>query len=159
MLLVVGVALAMAAGLVGTLVPGVPGLLVILGAAVVYGVVEGFGTAGVVAMAVMVVLLVAGSVASYALPHRAGVVAGMGKQSLRLGILGAVVGMIVIPVLGLPIGAVLGVLLGEHARLGDWGAAWGTTRRVVVGFGLGALAEIGAGVLMIVAWIVWVIGG
>jgi uncharacterized protein len=158
-MLAVGVAIAMAVGLAGTLVPGLPGLLVIFAAALVYGFVDGFGTVGTAAIVVMVPLLVAGSLASYVLPHRAGVAAGVGRTSLRLGLAGAVVGFFVIPVLGLPIGAVLGVLLGEWRRVGDGAQAWATTRRVVVGFGAGALAEIGCGLLMILTWLLWLVFG
>jgi uncharacterized protein len=158
-MLTVGVAAAMAIGLISTIVPGIPGLAVILAAGVVYGVVGEFGTVGGIAVAVMAGLGLAGSLASYVLPHRAGVLAGVGRASLRLGFAGAVIGFFVIPLLGLPIGAVAGVLLGEQRRLGDWGAAWGTTRKVVVGFGLGALAEIAAGVAMIATWVVWVVAG
>lgn len=159
MLLLLGVALAMAIGLVGTIVPGLPGLVIIFAAALVHGFVEGFGTLGIAAVVAMGVLMVAGESASYVLPHRAGVVAGMPRTSLRLGIAGAVVGFFVIPVLGLPIGAVLGVLIGEQRRLGDWARAWETTRGVALGFGIGALAEIGCGVLMILTWLVWVLLG
>jgi uncharacterized protein len=154
-MLELGVALAMVIGLFGAIIPGLPGLAIILAAAVVYGVVEGFGGGGVVAIVVIAALGIAGAAASYVLPHRAGVLAGVGKASLRMGIAGAVVGFFVIPLLGLPIGATLGVLVGEEQRLGDWGEAWGTTRKVVVGFGLGALAEIVAGIGMIVTWAVW----
>jgi uncharacterized protein len=149
------VAIAMAVGLVGTIVPLVPGLLIIWVAGLVYGLIEGFGTLGGVAFAVMTLLLAMGTAGSYVLPHRAGVLAGAGKTSLRLGLVGAVIGFFVIPVLGLPIGAVAGVLLGERQRLGDWGAAWGTTRKVVVGFGFGALAEFGSGALMFGTWLIW----
>jgi uncharacterized protein len=159
MLLVAGLAALMVFGLVGTIVPGIPGLLVIFGAAIVYGAVEGFGGIGTTVTVLLAGLLLAGSAASYVLPHRAGVLAGVGRSSLRLGLVGAIAGLFLIPLLGLPIGAVLGVLVGEHHRLGDWGEAWGTTRKVVIGFGLGALAEFSAGVLMIIAWIVWVVAG
>lgn len=155
-LLVVAVAAAMAVGLLGTIVPMMPGLAIIWVAGVVYGVADGFGTLGIAAMASMTLMLGLGLAASYALPHRAGVLAGAGRASLRLGIAGAVVGFFVIPVLGLPIGALLGVLVGEQRRLGDWSRAWVATRSVAIGFGLGALAEFGAGVLMVIAWVVWV---
>jgi uncharacterized protein len=158
-MLEVAVAIAMAVGLVGTIIPMMPGLAVIWIAGLAYGLIGEFGTLGAGAFAAMTVLLAMGTVASYALPHRAGVLAGAGRTSLRLGIAGAVVGFFVIPVLGLPIGAVLGVLLGEQRRLGDWGEAWATTRKVVVGFGLGALAEFVAGVLMVASWGVWAFAG
>lgn len=151
-------AVAMAVGLLCTIIPGVPGLAIILAAGAIYGTVQGFGIVGGIAVAVMAGLGLLGSLASYVLPHRAGVLAGVGKRSLRLGLAGAVVGFFLIPVVGLPIGAVAGVLLGEQQRLGDWSPAWVTTRKVVIGFGLGALAEIGAGILMIGTWVVWISG-
>ena len=151
------VATVMAVGLVGTVVPVMPGLVLIWAAGLVYGLVSGFGTAGIVAFAVMTLLLVAGTVLSYTLPHRAGIQGGAARSSMMLGIVGAVIGMVVIPVLGLPIGAVLGVLLGEFRRLRQWPAAWATTKVVVIGFGKAALAEFLAGVAMIGAWVVWVV--
>jgi uncharacterized protein len=158
-MLVAVIALVMALGLIGTVIPGVPGLVIIFGAAVAYGVVDGFGALGVGALVGAGVLMVLGIAAGYVLPHRAGVLAGVPKTSLRLGIAGAIVGFFVIPVLGLPIGGAAGVLLGEQRRLGDWGAAWATTQKVLVGFGIGALAEVVAGVLMIATWVVWVLLG
>lgn len=155
--LIFGVAITMALGLVGTVIPMVPGLAVIWLAGLVYGIVSGFGGVGVGAFTVMTVLLALGTVGSYLLPHRAGVRAGAGRASLRLGIVGAVAGFFLIPVLGLPIGAVVGVLLGERQRLGDWGRAWATTRQVVLGFGLGALLEIASGLVMVLSWVAWVL--
>jgi uncharacterized protein len=158
-LLVFVVALAMAVGLICTVVPMVPGLVIIWLAGLGYGIVDGFGTVGGWAFGGMTVLLVLGSIATYVLPHRAGVRAGVPSGSLRLGIAGGIVGFFVIPVLGLPIGAVAGVLIGEQQRLGSWSEAWLTTRRVVLGFGVGALAEIAAGLLMISCWVAWVLLG
>lgn len=155
-----GVALlggVMAIGLVGTVVPMMPGLALMWGAALVYGLLAGFTGAGITAFTVITVLLVGGTVLSYVVPHRAGVRGGVPRLSLRLGIAGAVVGFFVIPVLGLPIGAVAGVLAGEYQRLGDWPAAWRTTRSVVVGFVRAAVFELLAGVAILAVWIAWVV--
>lgn len=149
------IAVVMVVGLIGTIVPLMPGLALIWAAGLVYGLVAGFGPAGAVAFVVMTALLIAGTVGTYVLPHRAGVQGGAARSSLRLGIVGGIVGFFVIPVLGLPIGAVAGVLGGEYRRLGQWSAAWATTRRVLLGFGLAAGLEFGVGVVMIGAWVVW----
>ena len=149
------VGIAMVVGLVGTVVPVMPGLLLMWGAALVYGIVVGFGTVGAVAITIISLLLVAGMVAGYLLPHRAGVRGGAAKSSLRLGILGAAIGFFVIPVVGLPIGGVLGVLIGEYHRLREWSAAWATTKRVLAGFGWAALAEFTAGVAIFATWLGW----
>src|SRR5687768_4381989 len=90
------VAVAMAVGLIGTVVPVLPGLLLIWAAALVYGLLAGFGTAGIVAFAVITMLLGIGMAMSYVLPKRAGERGGAGKTSLRLGVVGAIVGFFVI---------------------------------------------------------------
>lgn len=151
------VGVVMAVGLIGTVVPVMPGLLLIWGAGLVYGLLAGFGTVGMAAFVVMTALFAGGSVLSYVLPHRAGVQGGAAGSSLRLGIVGGVVGFFAIPVLGLPIGAVAGVLVGEYRRLGGWAPAWATTKRVLVGFGYAALAEFIAGLAMIGTWVGWVV--
>ena len=153
------VAAAMAVGLVGTVIPVMPGLVIMWAAALVYGLVAGFGAVGIVAFATITVLLLGGIVISYVVPHRAGVRGGVPKTSLRLGIAGAIVGFFVIPVLGLPIGGVLGVMAGEYQRLGDRAAAWRTTRTVVVGFIKAALVEVLTGLAILAVWIGWVVAG
>ena len=151
------VAAVMAVGLIGTVVPVLPGLLLIWGAGLGYGLAAGFEGIGIAAFAVMTMLLGVGMAMSYVLPKRAGERGGAAKSSLRLGILGAVIGFFVIPVLGLPIGGALGVLAGEYHRLGQWPAAWTATRKVLAGFGLAVLAEFTAGVFMVATWAGWVL--
>jgi uncharacterized protein YqgC (DUF456 family) len=156
---IAAVGLVMAVGLVGSVLPFVPGLVLVWGAGLVYGFVAGFGTVGGVAFAVMTVLLLAGTLAQVVLPTRRGAARGASRGVLLAGALGGVVGFFVVPVLGLPLGAVAGVLVAEHQRSGDWARAWDLTKSVLVGFGLGALAEFAAGLAMIIAWVVWVVAG
>ncbi len=154
---IVLIALVMAVGLIGTVLPFVPGLILVWGAALVYGLVAGFGAAGWVAMAVITALLILGIVAGIALPHRRVSEGGAPRATVLAGIAGGIIGFFVIPVIGLPLGAVVAVLLAERARTPDWAVAWSSTRNLVVGFGLGALAQLAAGLLMITTWVVWVV--
>lgn len=149
----------MAIGLVGTIVPVMPGLAVVWGAGLVYGLIAGFGTVGTVAFVAMSLLAVAGTIATYALPHRGGTARGAPASSMLAGVAGAIVGAVVIPVLGLPIGAVAGVWLAETVRLGDGRQAWQVTVGVILGFGLGMLVEFSLGVVMIGCWVGWVVFG
>lgn len=149
------VALVMAVGLAGTLVPFLPGLALIWAAGLVFGLVAGFGTGGAVAFGVMTVLLAAGTAAHYLLPTRCGAARGAAPRALAAGAALGMVGFFVVPVVGLPLGAALGVLLAERSRTGDWAAAWDRTRGVVLGFGLGVLAELAAGLLMVLTWAAW----
>ena len=74
-----------------------------------------------------------------------------------LGVAGGVVGFFVVPVVGLPIGGVLGIYVGEHLRTGDPVAAWRATRATITGFGIAVLVQFAAALSMIAMWLVWVI--
>jgi uncharacterized protein YqgC (DUF456 family) len=150
-------ALAMALGLVGTLVPLLPGMALIWATALVFGLVDGFGSTGVAAFALITALAVAALVGKVLLPGRGARGGGAPMASLMIGALAGVVGFFVIPVLGMPIGAVLGVLVAEYRRTRRWELAWRSTRGVVVGIGLAAALEFGAGTLMVLAWAAWVV--
>jgi uncharacterized protein len=154
---VAAVALVMAVGLIGTFLPLVPGLPLIWGAALAYGLLDGFGGVGWVAMAVITLLLVAGTVAKIVLPHRRASAVGVPRSSLVVAAVAAVIGFFAIPVVGLPLGGAAGLVAAEYRRTRDWASAWRSTKSAIVGFGYGALLELGAGMAMIVCWIAWVV--
>lgn len=155
--LVLGVGLVMAVGVVGTILPFLPGVPIVWGGGLIFGLVAGFGRVGIAAFAAMTVLAVGGVLAGVALPARRGTASGAPRSTLLAGAFGAVVGFFVVPVLGIVVGGAAGVFLAEYARLGDTAAALATTKAVVVGFGIGALVELAAAVLMVVTWVVWVV--
>ena len=71
----------------------------------------------------MTALAAAATVAGWVVPKRRASSAGAGRASVWLGITGAVVGFFAIPVVGLPLGGVLGIYVGEHLRTRDGAAA------------------------------------
>ena len=144
-------------GLVGTVVPVLPGLLLIWAAGVAWAWLDGWGPARGVTAAVLTVLLVVGTVVKYVLPARSARGAGAPRRTLLLGAVGAVVGFVAIPVVGLVVGAVVAVYLAELSRLGDSTSAWASTRAVVIGIGVGVLVEVATGLLMVAVWVVSVL--
>lgn len=154
---VFGIALLMALGLAGVLVPFLPGLPIIWGAALLYGFMTRFGSLGWTAMAVITVLAAIGISASLVLPERAGAAGGAsGPTRLFAGVTG-LIGFFVIPVIGFPIGACLGVLLAQYRQTADPGEAVRATVAVIKGFGAGLVAELGAGFAMVLVWVAWVV--
>ena len=150
------IALIMAVGLFGTLLPLLPGLPIIWAAALVYGLAEGFDGAGLVSFVLITLLAVVGIVAGFVLPHRRVAAKGAPASTVAAGVALGIVGFFAIPVIGLVLGAVGGVLLAERARTGDWATAWTTTKDLLVGFGIGVAVEFAAGLAMILCWVVWV---
>lgn len=155
--IVVLVAVAMAVGIVGTVVPLLPGLLLVWAAGLAYGLAAGFGAVGTVAFGMMTVLAVVGAVAGWMVPQRAAGKAGAARSSMVVAALGAVVGFFVVPVVGLPLGGLAGLYVAELQRTEDTATAWRTTRATLVGFGLAALVQFGVGVAMAVVWAIWVV--
>lgn len=149
-LLLVG--LAMLVGLVGVVVPLLPGTALVLAAGVVWALLSEASGRWVV-VAVMAVLFVAGVVAKYALPGKR-LSTRLPRRTLVYGGLGALVGFVLLPPLGLLLGGVAGTYLGEVARLGAGAQARESTVQVLKAVGLGLLAELTAGVLMVAVWLV-----
>ena len=148
--------IAMSIGLVGTVVPIVPGLALVWAGALGYGLAEGFGADGSVLFTAITVVALLGEVAGLVLPHRAAGGAGASRTSMLLGAAVAVAGFFIVPVVGLPLGGALGIYLGEHLRTRDAGTAWRATVATLKGFGLAAIAQFAAGVTMVLLWLGWV---
>jgi hypothetical protein len=152
------VGLAMAVGVVGVVVPVLPGLALVWAAALVWALLAD-GSARWIVLAVATLLLLVGTVAKYALAGRSLRDSNAPRSTMLAGVLGAVVGFFVIPVLGLIVGAVAGVLLAERARLRDWRRAWTSTRGVLVAVGVGMLVELAAALGIVGAWAVGLAAG
>lgn len=147
----------MVVGIFGTVVPLLPGLPIVWAAALAYALLSDPGATGWLTFAVITALAIAGLLIGTALPHRRVVAAGVPRSSVIAGVAFGFVGFFAIPVVGLPIGAAAGILLAEKRRLDDWGAAVAATKSLLIGFGLGALLQFGAGVAMMAVWVVWVL--
>jgi uncharacterized protein YqgC (DUF456 family) len=149
------VALAIAVGLVGILVPILPGSALILAAVLVWAVLTGGATAWSV-FAVVTALLVVGTVVKYAVPGRRLKDSGIPASTQWIGAAGAVLGFFVVPVVGVLLGFVAGVYVAERARLGAQ-PAWPSTRAALRAVGLSILIELAAGVLAAGVWAVGVV--
>jgi len=145
------VGLAILVGLIGIVVPVLPGSILILGAVLVWALEVSTGT-GWAVFAVATTLLVIGGIVKYALPGRHLKAVGVPNRSLVAGGLLGIVGFFVIPVVGLVVGFVLGLYLSELQRLGG-GRAWPSTRSALRAVGLSMIIELAAGLLAAMAWV------
>ncbi len=155
-LVVVGIAIVV--GLVGVLVPILPGLLIVWAAVAVWALVETSPLAWTV-LGVATAIVAASQVVKYLLPGRRMRAAGVpGRAVLAGGVLG-IVGFFVVPVVGLFLGFVLGVYLYELARQRDNELAWPATVHALRAVGLSIVIELLAGLLVGVGWLAAVIFG
>lgn len=149
------VALVIAIGLVGILVPVLPGSVLVLGAVVAWSFEVG-ESAGWVVLGVVTVLLVAGGVVKYVVPGRRLQDAGIPASTQWFGAALGVVGFFVVPVVGLFIGFVLGIFLAERQRVGAR-MAWPSTKSALRAVGLSIVIEMVAALLATGVWIVGVV--
>lgn len=150
------VGLVMLIGVAGVFVPVIPGLLLITAAALVWAWVEASAASWVV-FGLVAAICLAGTAAKYVLPGRSLREAGAPASTMVAGAAGAVVGFFVIPVLGVLVGAVIGVWLAELARLGDRGVAWRSTWATIKAVGVGMVLELVAAIVAIITWVVGVL--
>jgi uncharacterized protein len=143
--------IAIAIGIVGIVVPLLPGSLLVGAAIVAWAAYVGGTTAWLLAGSAVAVLLV-GMVVKYAVPGRALKVQGIPGRTLAAGAVLGVVGFFVVPVVGLLLGFVLGVYLSEVQRLGRQ-AAWPATRAALRAVGLSLLIETVAAVVAAGVWL------
>ena len=146
------VAVVIAVGLVGVVVPVLPGTLLV-GAAILVWATERASATAWLMCAVAVALLLAGAAVKYVVPGRRLQRAGVPASTLVIGGLLGLVGFFVVPVIGLPLGFVLGVYLAQWRRVGRH-SAWPATVHAVKAVGLGILIELAFGTLAAATWAV-----
>jgi uncharacterized protein YqgC (DUF456 family) len=150
---IVLVALGIAVGLVGILVPLLPGTVLVFGAILVWALSERT-TVAWVTLGIVAALLAASLLVKYLWPMRRMKSADVGTLSLVAGAVLGIIGFFVVPVLGLVIGFVLGVYLAELAKRRDQRVAWTSTVHAIKGVALSVGVELAGGLLATVAWVV-----
>lgn len=132
-------------GLVGIIVPVLPGTILI-GAAIVGWAAFTGGETAWVAAGIAVILLAVGAVVKFAVPHRRLREVGVPTSTIAIGGIVGIVGFFLLPVVGLFIGFVGGVWLAEARRLGMPNAG-PSTKAALAAVGLSILIELASGLL------------
>lgn len=150
------VGLVILVGLMGIAVPLIPGAWLVLAAVLVWALEVQTATAWVV-LGVAAVAIAVTQVVRFTLPERRLRGAGVPRGSVAIGGVLGVVGFFALPVVGLPIGFVLGIYLAERRRLGNRASARRSTKAAVRAVGLSVLIELAGGLLAAGAWLVAVL--
>ncbi|HWH01848.1 MAG TPA: DUF456 domain-containing protein [Pilimelia sp.] len=149
--------LAVAVGVIGIVVPVLPGLLLCWLGVLAWAILGEGGWGRWLALGVATLIAAAGVLVKYLWPGRNLKRTGVPNRSLVVGGVLGLVGFFVIPVVGLLIGFVLGVWLAERLRLGDGGRAWPSTWAALKAVGLAMLIELAAGLGVAAVWLAGVL--
>lgn len=133
-------------GCLGIIIPVLPGSITALIGLIVWAVVLQ-SVAGWVVLALGGTLLIAGMSASLVLTGSRLKRRAIPNRTLLFGVVGAVIGMFVIPVLGLVIGFIVGLLATETVRNRDLRTALGTSWVALKAAGIGIIVELSCALL------------
>jgi uncharacterized protein len=146
-------ALLIVIGIVGLVIPVLPGLVLTVLGVLVWALGRGDAT-GWTIFGICAVVAVIGWVLQYAIPGKRMKSAGVPTRTLLAGAVCAIVGFFVIPVLGLFVGFVVGVFLMEQLRLSDSAAAWTQTKVALKGVLLSIGIELVAALIVAATFVV-----
>ncbi|HEX6338112.1 MAG TPA: DUF456 domain-containing protein [Jiangellaceae bacterium] len=152
------VGLGIVVGLVGIVVPILPGLLLIWGSVTVWAVIEQ-GTTAWIVLAIATAIALTSQVLKYVVPGRRLRDAGVPTRGILAGTVLGIVGFFVVPVVGLVLGFVAGIYLVERLRLRNHRSAWPSTVHALKAVGLAILIELFAGLLIATTWLIAVVAG
>jgi uncharacterized protein YqgC (DUF456 family) len=141
-------------GLVGIVLPVLPGSILIFAAALFYAVVDGFQTVGWVTLLVLGLLAAAATTADLWATSMGAKAGGASGWSILAGMLGGLVGLLFFSLAGSILGALLGMFLVEVLRVKDLRKALKSGGGWLMGWLLSVIFELGIGLVMI-AIFVW----
>ncbi|MBN1137600.1 MAG: DUF456 domain-containing protein [Anaerolineae bacterium] len=141
-------------GLVGIVLPVLPGSILIFAAALFYALLDGFQTIGWVTLVVLGLLTAAATTASLWATSMGAKAGGASGWSILAGIVGGLVGLLFFSLPGSIVGALLGMFLVEVLRVKDWRKALKSGGGWLMGWLLSVIFELGIGLVMI-AIFVW----
>ncbi|MGK5631987.1 DUF456 domain-containing protein [Streptomyces sp. URMC 123] len=154
----VAIGTVMLLGLLGVLVPGLPGPPVVWAGVLWWSMAERSGAAWWVLIGATGALLFHQALKRL-LPARRPSDAGVSWRTLFVAGLVGIAGFAVVPVIGCPLGFVGGLYARERARLGARGEAWLSTRVALRAAGLSMLVELLFCLLVVGAWVGAVLSG
>jgi hypothetical protein len=151
------IGLVILVGLLGIVIPVLPGLSLVVAAVLVWAIFE----ADLLAWSVFGVVFGLGAAATiikFVIPGRRLKESGVPTATLVIAVVCAIIGFFLIPIVGAPIGFVAGIYFIEWSRTGHE-QAWPATRKSVVAVALSIGIELSAGLLVGGIWLVAAVFG
>lgn len=150
--------IVMLVGLIGIVLPIIPGTILIFVVAVIYALIERFQAVGWPTLVVLGLLAAVATSADIWASSVGAKMSGASGWSVIVGLVAGLAGFVVFSLPGAIFGAILGVLLTEIIRLGDWRQALKAGSGWLLGWVLSTVVQLVIGLIM-VAIFVWQVAG
>jgi uncharacterized protein YqgC (DUF456 family) len=152
-------AIVMLVGLIGVFVPLLPGIELVWLAALVFGILHGFGWTGAIAFGIITILFLVGLSSDIWITGLGLRAAETSLLSIGVGVLLLVAGSLLFtPIIGILLG-LAGMILVEYRRHRSWRKAARSAGSAIASCLVSYGFKFGVGVVMMGIWIVWALWG
>lgn len=146
------IGLTMAIGIVGTLIPVLPGLLLVWVAGLAWAILDGADATHWLIFAVMTLFLIIGFALSVYIPSKSTKDDSSPKWTFLVAAIFAIIGFFVVPIAGLPLGFIFGVFLCHLVAGREFHRALRTTGKTLKALGLVSLIQCACGIGIAITW-------
>jgi uncharacterized protein YqgC (DUF456 family) len=145
----------MAIGLLGSIVPFFPGVIIIWLAILGFGLLHGFSLGSGILFGFVTLLMLASTVIDNVLMGASARMRGTSWLALSIGMVSLLIASFFWTPLGGVLAAFVVVFLIELVRLKDWRQAVESIKGMALGCGWTGVARFGIGLVMVGLWVVW----
>ena len=146
------IGLAMAIGLVGTLIPVLPGLVLVWLAGLAWTILDGADTTHWIIFAIMTLIFIAGLSLSFYIPTKSAKGRSAPKWTFPVASLFAIIGFFIIPIAGLPLGFIFGVFISHLISGREFHRAIREVGSTLKALGLVSLVQCICGISIATSW-------
>lgn len=148
-------------GLVGIIVPILPGIVLIWLTVLAYAIVERFEAIDPITFFVISLIALISGTSDLWMTFLGAKTSGASVRAMVLGFLGGILGFFLlgsfIPIIGSLVGGIfgysIGVLIGQYHKYRDWNLAFKASVGGVVGWGVATIIQVVAGIIIIMIFI------
>lgn len=143
-------------GIVGTLIPIIPGTFLAWVTVLLYALFErtnGFMAIDLWSFAFLTLIALVTGLADIWLPLLGGTVRKTSKRAMLLGLIGGTIGTFIAPLIGTVVGYALGILLGEYHKVRDMQKAFRASVEGLAHWGVGTVIQFAGAVFIFIIFI------
>lgn len=144
----------MAIGLIGTIIPILPGTTLLWITGLTWVILDGGGWARWIIFAIMTALFIISHVATIRIPTKRVNKMEPSKGSVIVACLTGIVGFFVIPVVGLPLGFIFGIFIWNLINTREFHRALRITWKTTQSFGVVTLVQMLCGIGIALLWLI-----
>mgnify|MGYP001826704267 CR=1 FL=1 len=146
-------------GVLGTIIPILPGMLLVWLTLLAYAWVTDFNIITPWIFVILTLVALVTGLANIWLPYLGAKKSGASKRAIFLGFIGGIIGTFVMPLIGTVIGYAVGIIIGELIKHRDLRVAIKSSIGGVAGWGIATVIELAGALTILIVFVLVVLSG